>query len=88
MMRMPKRLVDRAEIDPFIREVDWVEVWTSGDNLIIDIRRDEVEPDDDWGEGSGWLAALAPLRADVLSGDFRLFLSLVADGGAGRTGPR
>src|SRR5207237_2517778 len=30
----------------------------------------------DWHVGSGQLAALAPLRADVLSGDFRLFYLL------------
>jgi hypothetical protein len=51
-------------------------VSTSGENVIIDIHRDEVEPDDDWDEGSGWLATLAPLRADVLSGDFRLLYLL------------
>jgi hypothetical protein len=76
MMRLPKRLLDRADIDPFLRDVDWVEAWTSGDSLIIDICRDEMEPDDDWDDGSGWLATLAPLRADVLSGDFRLFYLL------------
>ena len=44
--------------------------------MIIDICRDEVEADDDGDDGSGWLAALAPLRADVLSGDLRLFYLL------------
>jgi hypothetical protein len=77
MMRLPKRFLNLADIDPFLREVDWVKVWTSGDNVIIDICPDEVEPDDDeWDDGSGWLAALAPLRADVLSGDLRLFYLL------------
>jgi hypothetical protein len=77
MMRLPKRFLNLADIDPFLREVDWVKVWTSGDNVIIDIYPDELEPDDDsWDDGSGWLAALAPLRADVLSGDFRLFYLL------------
>jgi hypothetical protein len=77
MMRLPKRFLNLADIDPFLREVDWVKVWTSGDNLIIDICPDEVEPDDDtWDDGSGWLAALAPLRAAVLSGDYRLFYLL------------
>jgi hypothetical protein len=76
MMRLPKRGCSCKDIVSFIREVDWVEVWTSGDNLIIDICRDEVEPNDDWDDGSGWLAALAPLRADVLSGDLRLFYLL------------
>ncbi len=76
MMRLPKRLLNRADIDPFLREIDWVKVWSSGNNLIVDIHRDEVEPGDDWDDGSGWLAALAPLRADLLSGDLRLFYLL------------
>jgi hypothetical protein len=77
MMRLPKRFLNLADIDPFLREVDWVKVWTSGDNVIIDICPDEIEPDDDsWDDGSGWLAALAPLRADLLSGDLRLFYLL------------
>lgn len=78
MMRLPKRLVERAEIDRFLGEVDWVELRTAGDNLIVDIQRDEVEGDYDepWDDGSGRLAALAPLRADVLSGDLRLFYLL------------
>ena len=76
MIKVPKRFVNQTEIDPFLREIDWVKVWTSGDNLIVDICRDEVEVCDDWHDGSGQLAALSPLRADVLSGDFRLFYLL------------
>ncbi len=77
MMRAPKRLLDRSKLAPFLREVDWVEVWASRENLIVDICREEVEPDyEDWVDGSGRLAALAPLRADVLSGDLRLFYLL------------
>jgi hypothetical protein len=76
MLRVPKRFVNRTDIEPFLREIDWVEVWNSGDNLIVDICRDEVEVYDDWHDGAGQLAALAPLRADVLSGDFRLFYLL------------
>jgi hypothetical protein len=76
MLRLPKRFFDLATIDPFLREVDWVKVWNSGQNTIIDMYRDEVEPDDEWDDGTGWLAALAPLRGDVLSGDLRLFYLL------------
>ena len=76
MLRVPKRLVNRTDIESFLHDIDWVEVWTSGDNLIVDICRNEVEVYDDWQDGSGQLAALAPLRADVLSGDFRLFYLL------------
>jgi hypothetical protein len=76
MMRLPKHLLNNADIDPFLHEVDWVEIWTSDDNLIIDICRDEMEADDDWDGGSNLLATLASLRAGVLSGDFRLFYLL------------
>jgi hypothetical protein len=77
MIRLPKRLVDVSHLDPFLRDVEWVEVSEKGDNLILDICRDEVEPDAyDWDDGSGWLAALAPLRTDVLSGDLRLLYLL------------
>jgi hypothetical protein len=75
MLRLPARCVDRNDIDSFIGWNDDAEVWSSGDNLIVDIRRDE-EGADDWDEGTGWLAALAPLRSDILSGDLRLFYLL------------
>jgi hypothetical protein len=76
MLRMPARSVNRKDMDRFLREIDWVEVWTSGDNLIVDIQRDEEGANDDWDDGSGRLAALAPLRTDILSGDLRLFYLL------------
>jgi hypothetical protein len=76
MIRVPKASVNQADIDPFLREIDWVEVWTSGDSLIIDIHHHEDGGHDDWDDGSGRLAALAPLRTDVLSGDLRLFYLL------------
>lgn len=76
MMRLPKRLVERADIDRFLGEVDWVDVHAAGGNLIVDIHRDEVEVDDPGEDDSGRLDALAPLRADVLSGDLRLFYLL------------
>lgn len=76
MLRVPERLVNRSDIESFLHDIDWVEVWTSGENLIVDICRNEADVDDDWHDGSGQLAALAPLRGDVLSGDFRLFYLL------------
>jgi hypothetical protein len=76
MIRLPKRLVDQQRLDGFLGAVDCAELTTSGENLILDIICEEVEPDDDWEEGPGWLAALMPLRADVLGGDLRLFYLL------------
>ena len=76
MIRVPKACVNQADMDPFLGEIDWVQVWTSGDNLIIDIHHHEDGGYDDWDDGSGRLAALAPLRTDLLSGDLRLFYLL------------
>lgn len=77
MIRLPQRLVDPSLLDACLSEVDWVEVSAAGENLIVDIRRDEVDLDHfEWDDGSGWLAALAPLRADAMSGDLRLFYLL------------
>ena len=78
IIRLPRRFLDRSRLKVFLREVDWVATPVSGRHRIIDIHyRDEetgyYEPDDD---GLGWLGALAPLRAELLSGDLRLFYLL------------
>lgn len=75
MIRWPARLVDRHLLGAFLGEVDCAELRSVGQNLILDIAFDEVDSED-WDDGSGWLAALAPLRADVLGGDLRLFYLL------------
>lgn len=75
MIRLPKRLVDRRQLDAFLSEVDCATLSVSGENLIVDISCDEVEFED-WDDGSGWLAALTPLRAEILAGDLRLFYLL------------
>jgi hypothetical protein len=78
MIRLPKRLVDLSLLDSFLGEVDCAEIRIAGENLILDIARDELEVEDrdddsDWDDDSDRLAAMAPLRADVLAGDPRLF---------------
>jgi hypothetical protein len=75
MIRWPTRMVNRHRLDAFLGEVDCAELTVVGDNLILDIVLDEVESDD-LEDGSGWLAALTPLRAEVLAGDLRLFYLL------------
>lgn len=75
IIRLPARLIDRPLLSAFLREVDCATLKLAGDNLILDIARDEVESEG-WDDGSGWLAALAPLRADVLAGDLRMFYLL------------
>jgi hypothetical protein len=75
MIRLPARLIDRDRLDAFVGQVDCVGFGAVGEYLILDIARDEVEFED-WDDGTGWLAALTPLRAEVLAGDFRLFYLL------------
>ena len=77
MIRLPKRFLDPSRIEVFLHEVEWVEAWESGKNLIVDMHfRDEESAYAGWEEGEGWLGALAPLRADLLAGDLRLFYLL------------
>ena len=75
MIRLPARLVDRRTLASFLRPVECAELLEAGENLILDIHRNEIELEE-WDDGTGWLAALAPLRADVLHGDLRLFTLL------------
>jgi hypothetical protein len=75
MIRLPERLVDRDVLMTSIDAIDDADLVRKGGNLVLTIWRDEVEQDD-WDDGSGWLGALAPLRADILSGDLRLFYLL------------
>ncbi|MGA3310852.1 MAG: hypothetical protein ABSD08_19905 [Xanthobacteraceae bacterium] len=76
MIRLPARMIDRHLLEAFLREVNCAELKVAGENLILDIGRDEVESEDWDDDGSGWLAALTPLRAEVLAGDLRLFYLL------------
>ena len=77
MIRLPRRFMDPSRLDAFLREVEWVEVLESGENLIVDIHyHDEESRYAGWEEGEGWLGALGPLRADLLAGDSRLFYLL------------
>lgn len=75
MIRLPKRLVDRQRLEGLLPEIDCAQLLDSGENLILEVERDR-EDLDDWDDGSGWLASLAPLRGDVLQGDLRLFYLL------------
>ncbi|AMB46855.1 hypothetical protein [Methylobacterium sp. AMS5] len=73
MLRLPRRLIDRATLAHFVGAYDGATLHASGDTLILDITHDPEEPDDEWlDDGSGRLGELAPLRADLLAGDLRM----------------
>lgn len=79
-IRVPKSSVRRADLEPFTRHVDWVEVGIRGGNAIIDVYIGELAGYDGapelWDDDGRRLASIAPLRAAVLSGDLRLFYLL------------
>ena len=74
-LRLPKKLVDRIWLNGVLSEVDCVETRIVGEHLVVEISRDELEVED-FDDGAGQLAALAPLRANILAGDLRMFYLL------------
>jgi hypothetical protein len=69
--RLPKAHFDPACVERFeLGDLVSVRPWKS--HVILDIERNEEDPGE-WDDGSGWLASLAPLRADLLDGDLGLF---------------
>lgn len=74
-MRLPKKLVDRIWLNGVLSEVDCVETRIVGEHFVVEISRDELEAED-FDDGAGQLAALAPLRAKILAGDLRMFYLL------------
>jgi hypothetical protein len=69
MFRFPSALLDPRALAPYIVE-PYIDLMTVGDYLILTFDLAEEEGLD-WVEGPGWLANLAPLRNDILRGDYR-----------------
>ncbi len=73
MIKLPKKFIDRDRFADFLPGINEVAIYDLGDNTIFDVDIAEMPEDSyEWDDGSGWLAALAPLRADLLSGDLRI----------------
>ncbi len=73
MIKLPKKFIDRDRFKEFLPGIDEVAIYDLGDSTIFDVDIGEMLEDSyEWDDGSGWLAALAPLRADLLSGDLRV----------------
>jgi hypothetical protein len=78
MIRLPRHLFDRDAAEPYLSE--WIfEINEAGDYVVLTftVEEMEIESDDD---GSGWMGALAPLRAALMEGDYRcLYIAWLAD---------
>jgi hypothetical protein len=72
MFRFPTALLDLEQVeayrDPLGQRVTW---YVRGDYAVLDLHylRD---PGAGWIEAERWLPSLAPIRADILRGDFRV----------------
>jgi hypothetical protein len=70
LFRAPKDLIDRNAVSPYLTE-ETLTITPGGDYLIFSMLLQE-EAGDRWTEdGSGWMASLAGLRAEVMAGDRR-----------------
>ena len=74
-LRLPGRLIDMAELRRYGIADEIVTIERRGDHVVVDIGVEEVRTED-WEDGSGRLAGLAPLRADLIAHDHSLFLLL------------
>lgn len=71
-IRFPARLVDIQALQQYCPDSEVADVRIAGAHAIVDVWRDEVEQDD-WDDEASKLAALAPLRGDIMQGDIRVF---------------
>ena len=73
MIRLPARFARRGTVERIIGCCELAEFVDVGDDLLLDVYvHDEGGDHCGWGDGPGWLDALAPLRSELLSGDLRL----------------
>jgi len=70
MFRLPAHLLELETAERYCRG-EFASARTAGDFVLLDFHSED-EYGGDWEEdGSGWLSALVPLRADVAAGDYR-----------------
>jgi hypothetical protein len=68
-LRLPQELVDAKQIKAMLPGKS-AQVRSSGKFVTISFES-EVELDDDWDDGTGWMGSLISLRGDLLRRDFR-----------------
>lgn len=68
MMGLPQKLIDHETIEPYCSGQSF-SCRSKADTIVLTFQSEDEEGE--WAEGEGWLAALLPIRADLLSGDYR-----------------
>ena len=68
-LRLPQELVDFEQLKSILPGKS-AHVRSAGKFVIVSFEI-EVESDDDWDDGTGWMGSLVSLRSDLLRGDLR-----------------
>jgi hypothetical protein len=68
-LRLPQELVDFKHLKSILPS-EAASVRSAGQFVIISFES-EVESDDEWDDGTGWMGSLISLRSDLLRGDLR-----------------
>ena len=68
-LRLPQELVDFKQLKSILPGKA-AHVRSAGKFVIVSFES-EVESDDDWDDGTGWMGSLVSLRSDLLRGDLR-----------------
>ncbi len=68
-LRLPQELVDFKHLKSILPGKSTC-VRSAGQFVIVSFES-EVESDDDWDDGTGWMGSLVSLRSDLLRGDLR-----------------
>ena len=68
-LRLPQELVDFKHLKSILPGKS-TRVRSAGQFVIVSFES-EVESDDDWDDGTGWMGSLVSLRSDLLRGDLR-----------------
>lgn len=71
MLRLPKARVDVPALKPYFAGRHAARLRLAGEHVVLDLTSDAEEPEDDEEISQGSLAALTPLRAELMRGDLR-----------------
>jgi hypothetical protein len=84
MFRLPCRALDLELARQYCRG-GVARARSKGDFVILEFLPEDEQNDDGSDDGSGWLSSLLPLRADLVSGDYRmLYLAWLLSAQAGQ----
>ncbi|MEU4564320.1 hypothetical protein AB0F72_38560 [Actinoplanes sp. NPDC023936] len=71
MLRLPRAVLDPETVEDFCVG-DSAASWATRTHVILDLRSEDEDGDEEWWDEEGRLAAIVPVRAELAGGDRRL----------------